>query len=136
MTLSRNINSFADVKAVLEAVLAAGGGTYRLPTKSKANYWVMRAYQFRKLLQASVKGEPTPYDRMVMRRRGNEIEFDLNPGAEGTLLSPEGEEVPIRQPSLTPITSPKVSSKANKLDLTNLAGTAELLLKEQSADDD
>lgn len=136
MTLSRNINSFADVKAVLEAVLAAGGGTYRLPTKGKANYWVMRAYQFRKLLQQSVKGEPTPYDRMIMRRKDNEIEFILNPEAEGTLLAPDGEEVSIRQPSLTPIFDSIPRNKPKQLDLSGLAGVAELLLKEQSADED
>ena len=51
MPKSKNINSYADVRSVLERALAAGGGRYKLKTPGAAVHWRMRAYAFRRLLQ-------------------------------------------------------------------------------------
>lgn len=71
--MKHNPNSYADVKQVLDAALAAGGGRYRLDTKGKASRWRHRAYTFRKILQEldlerkrELPGAvpTTPYDKM------------------------------------------------------------------------
>lgn len=72
MPLPTNINAYADIKAVLEPTIAAGGGKYRLPSPKEAVRWRQRAYRYRILLQrqlaaaSNLKGytPPTAYDAM------------------------------------------------------------------------
>lgn len=58
---------YEDVKEILDAALAAGGGEYELPDHGKAVHWRQRAYKFRKLY-AEVIGGVSPYDRLTLRR--------------------------------------------------------------------
>lgn len=67
-------SQFADVAAVLDAAIAAGGATYKLPSKGKAIRWRQRAYSLRTLLlkQDAARKAPgiaptSPYDSMFLR---------------------------------------------------------------------
>ncbi len=98
MPLSRNINNYADVAAVLNQVLAAGEttATYRLPTQGKAVSWMQRAYMYRKLFQEQAKAQagvaryqpPTPYDSMQLSRIGDSVKIDFAPAPLGELVLP------------------------------------------------
>lgn len=60
---------YEDVKTILDAALAANGGTFELATHGKAVHWRQRAYKFRKLY-AEVHGVKTAskYDRLTLRK--------------------------------------------------------------------
>lgn len=79
MTKSNRLGMYADIRAVLDAALAAGGGTFACETHGAAVHWRQRAYRFRKLY-AETLGPKTmsPYDVLVLPR-----------------LEPEGCEVTI-----------------------------------------
>lgn len=50
--MARNPNRlglYEDVKIILDATLAAGGGTYTCPSHNEAVHWRQRVYRFRKL---------------------------------------------------------------------------------------
>lgn len=80
MPSAKNINNYNDVKAILDAAVAGGGGRYHLPTKGKAVHWRQRAYTFKNLAQRNAQATstvpgytpPTPYD---------ELTFSLQAGA-------------------------------------------------------
>ena len=87
MPLPNTIEAYEDVRIILDAVLAQGGGSYMLPSPRDAQFWRKRAYKFRKL--ASQDGE-NKYNALVLRMKDNcTISFDQN-NITGTLLSPEG----------------------------------------------
>lgn len=70
--MSRNPNRlglFDDVKEILDAALAAGGGTYTCLTYGAAVHWRQRAYRFRKLY-AEIHGvkNSSVYDKLTMPR--------------------------------------------------------------------
>jgi len=75
MPNKRNPNSFSDVAAVLDTVLARGGsGKYRLARKGLAVRWRQRAYQLRLILldlaaETCVPGQApsSKYDHIVIR---------------------------------------------------------------------
>lgn len=75
MPNKRNPNSFSDVAAVLDTILARGGsGKYRLARKGLAVRWRQRAYQLRLILldlaaQTCVPGQApsSKYDHIVIR---------------------------------------------------------------------
>lgn len=74
MGKSRNPNTYSDVAAVLDAVLARGGeGKYRLSRRGEAIRWRQRAYQLRLILRdlaekTCVPGQApsTKYDHLVL----------------------------------------------------------------------
>lgn len=79
MAQTSNTHEYADVKAVLDAALAAGGARYTLPTKSAAIRWRFRAYYYRDLLRklenerlGNLPGyrATTPYDGWAIRIEG------------------------------------------------------------------
>jgi hypothetical protein len=51
MGTSRNINVYADIAAVLDAAIAAGGGVYECRHYAEAYRWRARAYHLRILLR-------------------------------------------------------------------------------------
>jgi hypothetical protein len=63
------LGMFADVKEILDAALAANGGTYNLPTPGAAVHWRHRAYTFRKKFAESLPANTlSPYDRLTLPR--------------------------------------------------------------------
>lgn len=143
MPLSKNINAYEDVRAILDQVRPHGFGTYKLPTPGKARQWLMRAYQFRKLEQeqgrvrAGVKGytPETPYDLMKLVLKGNSVEIDFAPKPEGRLTLPTGETILPEVPSRD---RPPPSNKLAPLSfkpLTALEEAAKALAAEQGDED-
>ena len=64
---ARRIGMFADVKDILDAAIASGGGEVTLETYGKAVHWRHRAYTFRKMYALQVDMN-SPYDRLTFRR--------------------------------------------------------------------
>lgn len=110
MPLPNNINAYADVKAVLDPALAAGGGVYALSSDKEAIRFRARAYKFRSLAQKlaaagnKIKNyqPPTPYDTMLLTLDGPAVVIDVvkEPGGELTLksgekLRPKVQSVPL-----------------------------------------
>lgn len=58
---------YDDVRTILDAALASGGGEFVLSTHGQAMHWRQRAYKFRKLY-AQILGldAMSPYDRLTM----------------------------------------------------------------------
>lgn len=106
MGLSRNIHSYDDIRAVLDAALAEGGGRYTLATPGQAVYWRARAYYFRKLLYnlaeerlANAPGmtPSTPYDQMKLTLEegtGSVLIQFIKP--QGTLTRLDGTPIELR----------------------------------------
>lgn len=61
------LGMYADLQPILDAALAAGGGTYTLETYGQAVHWVQRAYKFRKLF-AEIYATKSKYDLLTMPR--------------------------------------------------------------------
>lgn len=66
MTRTSRLGLYADLQPVLDAAIAAGGGTYTLATHGDAVHWRQRVYKFRKLWQQE-RG-PSRYDALLLRR--------------------------------------------------------------------
>lgn len=66
---SNRLGMYADIRAILDAALAAGGGTYECESTGQAIHWRQRAYRFRKLY-AELLGpsQESPYDTLTMPR--------------------------------------------------------------------
>lgn len=62
------LGMYADVRVILDAALAAGGGAYQCPDYGTAVHWRQRAYQFRKLYAETLGGRPSEYDIILMPR--------------------------------------------------------------------
>ena len=69
MTKPRSIRlgMFADLVPILDAALAANGGTYCLPSHGAAVHWRQRAYKFRKMY-AETYGGASKYDTLTLPR--------------------------------------------------------------------
>lgn len=69
MSKSNRLGIYADVRQVLDAALASGGGTFQCATHGEAVHWRQRAYRFRKLYAETLgpKGM-SPYDVLVLPR--------------------------------------------------------------------
>lgn len=66
---TNRLGMFADVKEILDAALAANGGTYSLSNYGAAVHWRHRAYTFRKLFASTLPpGTMSPYDRLSLPR--------------------------------------------------------------------
>jgi hypothetical protein len=103
--LSENINTYSDVKPILDAALKSNGGVYRLASFNDAIRWRQRAYKFRLLVQRRATREmniagaegSTPYDTMILRIAGTRPEVIIE------FQAPRGEFVPNEEPA-TPST--------------------------------
>ena len=106
MALSKNINSYNDIRRVLETVLARGGSArYRTETKAQATRWRLRAYMYRKLLQQQAleaAGDlpgytpTTPYDDMILRLDDTDVLIAFDGQAiPGELLDESGAKLPL-----------------------------------------
>lgn len=61
------LGMYADVREVLDAALASGGGSYALATDGAAIHWRQRAYRFRKMFAEGLPPhELSPYDALMM----------------------------------------------------------------------
>ena len=60
----RTLAMFEDVKMVLDAAVAAGGGTFTCETPGMATQWRQRAYKFRKMFRETV--DKCIYDRLTL----------------------------------------------------------------------
>lgn len=69
MTKSNRLGMYADVRAVLDSALAAGGGTFQCESHGAAVHWRQRAYRFRKLYAETLGLRAmSPYDVLVLPR--------------------------------------------------------------------
>lgn len=75
MTVSRNINTYNDIKAQLDQAISMGGATLTLSNRNTAINWRLRAYKFR-ALWAKLEGErslvpgfipSSPYDNLLLK---------------------------------------------------------------------
>jgi hypothetical protein len=74
------LSLFSDLPPILDAIVAAGGGTYTLATPGDATHWRQRVYQFRLAYQQELG--PSPYDVLVLHRpRGCEVDISLRRAA-------------------------------------------------------
>ena len=67
MSKANRLGVYADVRQVLDAALASGGGKLQCATHGEAVHWRQRAYRFRKLYaeQLGPKGM-SEYDVLVL----------------------------------------------------------------------
>lgn len=69
-TQANRLGMYDDVRQILDAALASGGGEFVLPTHGLAVHWRQRAYKFRKLyaeiLAADKSLAMSPYDRLTL----------------------------------------------------------------------
>lgn len=66
---SNRLGMYADVRQILDAALAAGGGEYDLGDYGQAVHWRQRAYRFRKLYAETLGPKAmSPYDVLVLPR--------------------------------------------------------------------
>lgn len=69
MMKSNRLGMYADVRQVLDAALAAGGGTFSCESHGAAVHWRQRAYRFRKLYAETLGPRAmSPYDVLVLPR--------------------------------------------------------------------
>jgi hypothetical protein len=61
---------YDDVRQILDAALASGGGAFELPSHGLAVHWRQRAYKFRKLYALTLASDDSfsmsPYDRLTL----------------------------------------------------------------------
>jgi hypothetical protein len=69
MSKSNRLGTFADVRQILDAALAHGGGEFECASHGAAVNWRHRAYQFRKLYAETLGPKVmSPYDALVLPR--------------------------------------------------------------------
>lgn len=69
MSKSNRLGMYADVREVLDAALAHGGGEFTCLTHGLAVHWRQRAYQFRKLYAETLGPKAmSQYDCLVLPR--------------------------------------------------------------------
>jgi len=69
MTKANRLGMYADIRSVLDAALAAGGGTFTCESHGAAVHWRQRAYKFRKLFAETLGPRAmSPYDVLVLPR--------------------------------------------------------------------
>ena len=98
MPLASTLSAYPDIPMVLDPIVAAGGGTYRLPTAKKATAWRQRAYHYRNLLrkelsrQSNLKGyvAPTIYDTLIIRQEEELLTMTLGIKIEGEITLADG----------------------------------------------
>lgn len=82
MATSKNINSYVDVRGVMEQMLAGKGGEVTLASEAAATRFRQRCYAYRKLLAELVKerlplgqAPSTIYDEMRITKEGPKLIF-------------------------------------------------------------
>jgi hypothetical protein len=69
-TSANRLGLYDDVRQILDAALASGGGAAECPTHGLAVHWRQRAYKFRKLYAQTLASDDSfsmsPYDRLTM----------------------------------------------------------------------
>lgn len=144
MPLSSNLNTYADVAAVLEPVANAGGrASYELPTPGKAIRWRQRAYKYRELLQKELQRAAhrgaivprTPYDTMRLDLKGPLVLIDMVPEPEGMLHLPGGASFTPRVPGATSATAVRPLPTEPVEDLTTMEAMALALIQQEGKDD-
>lgn len=69
MTKANRLGIYADIRAVLDAALEHGGGTFTAPDHGAAVHWRQRAYRFRKAFAETLGPRAmSPYDVLVLPR--------------------------------------------------------------------
>lgn len=151
MALSSNINAYADIAAVLEPIVIAGGqARYELKTRGMAIRWRQRAYKYRLLYQNRLaEGNPlgftprTPYDAMKLTIENNCVVIDMQPEPGGKILLPGGKTIyPLvgnagnetaleRRPRILPRVS-----KSEAAEMDELSAAAAALIAEVGLQDD
>lgn len=91
MGLPRNPNQYLDIRPVLDAAVANGGGTYALATAAEAVRWRQRAYGYRKLLWEEAGGIGTPYDKLVIKLPTGSRICTLTFNSTGVFSAPNGQ---------------------------------------------
>lgn len=122
MPLSSNTASFAHIGPVLDAALAAGGGRYRLATKSQAIRWRAEAYHYRKLLEKEARarliipGLPvrTPYDTMLLTIEGSTVVIGRQ-APKGVLTDTEDQPLPLAKPRDPAVEEDELQLQADEL---------------------
>jgi hypothetical protein len=89
MALPSSIDAYTHIQAVLDAVLAKPGATYRCASSKAATRWRMEAYYFRKLCVAQGDNR---YNDLVLRLQGDTITFARRV-PEGELKDAQGESL-------------------------------------------
>lgn len=69
-TIANRLGMFDDVRQILDAAIASGGGSLELPSYGQAVHWRQRAYKFRKLYAQTLASDDSfsmsPYDRLTL----------------------------------------------------------------------
>lgn len=69
-TSANRLGLYDDVRQILDAAMASGGGEFVLTTHGQAVHWRQRAYKFRKLFATILSQDKSlamsPYDRLTM----------------------------------------------------------------------
>ncbi len=66
---SNRLGIYVDVRSILDAALAAGGGTFQCESHGAAVHWRQRAYRFRKAYAETLGPKAmSPYDVLVLPR--------------------------------------------------------------------
>lgn len=91
MPLPKNLNAYANVKAILDAALDNLPAKYMVATHNEAVRWRQEAYYFRKLSQL---GGDTRYDSLMFKLDDNRIIIESR-SVTGTLTREDGKVVEI-----------------------------------------
>lgn len=94
MPLPRDPLAYADVKAVLDAAIAAGGARFT-PASHSLHTWLMRARMFRKLTRLAGDPTYTSWDFVI-----EDSEIRIFPLLAGTLTTLSGEPLSVGQPEV------------------------------------
>lgn len=69
-TQANRLGMYDDIRQILDAALASGGGEFVLPNHGQAVHWRQRAYKFRKLYAQTLASDDSfsmsPYDKLTM----------------------------------------------------------------------
>lgn len=69
-TVANRLGMYADVRQILDAALASGGGSFELSNHGQAVHWRQRAYKFRKLYAQTLASDDSfsmsPYDKLTL----------------------------------------------------------------------
>jgi hypothetical protein len=88
------LGMYADVREILDAALAAGGGEVELPTHGEAIHWRQRAYKFRKMYAELVEIN-SPYDQLSFRDPGAGAVIQIVAAGKAVKFRPAQGETPL-----------------------------------------
>jgi hypothetical protein len=113
MALPTSPEAYAHIQAVLDAVLAKPGATYKCASAKAAVRWRMEAYYFRKLVQAAGDNR---YNDLVMKLSEDVITFARRV-PEGELRDAEGN--PLDFAAARPLTEEERELESAIFDLAD-----------------